>query len=61
MGTLEMNPGFGPDTPVFCSARCNCYLCRDFAVNRRKDLKARRANDGAHTAIYHFSAQSRHC
>lgn len=61
MGTSEMNLGFGPHTTVFFSAHCNHCLFRDLAINRRKDLKARRANEGTQYTIYHFCAQSRHC
>lgn len=55
-----MNLGFGSDTTVFCSAHWNCYLCRGLTAKRKKDLRARKAKDGTHSAIYHFRAQSRH-
>lgn len=46
MGILEVNLGFGPDTTIFCSAHYNkSYLCRDLAINRRKDLRTRNTND----------------
>lgn len=51
-GILEVNLGFRPDATIFCSAHYNnSYLCRDLAIKRRKDLRARNTNDRTYSQL----------